>query len=206
MAEFFLQFIKSFVYGDIPAVMLLSVIPFVEARGAIPFAFGLGLTPFGAGFYCVTAATLAIPVILLLFAPTTALLKKIKFTNKLVLSLEDVINEKAQSFLKKVGKKAAASNADDMKYKMLFALAAVPLPLTGIWTSSAAAVILKLDKFKAFVSIALGNLCSSAVLIVLMKFFAGSITLILNILIASMIAAAVFTVFKIIFKGKRKVA
>jgi uncharacterized membrane protein len=254
--------------------MLLSVVPFVEARGAIPFAFGLGMNPFAALLFCTVSATAAIPAVLFAFVPAVALLKKIKPLNKIVSSIEEVINEKAKKYTEKEKEKRkpdekadryadnteyqervkeslkeetnekASSYADNteykervkeslkekakkyagglafnktkkrikkkfdipFQYKTLFLLAALPVPLTGIWTSSAVAAVLRLDKVYSFAAIALGNLVSSAVIAALLSFFSASIDLILSIFIGVTIAAAILTILKILKKnGKEKV-
>ncbi|MDR2046861.1 MAG: small multi-drug export protein [Clostridiales bacterium] len=258
MAEFFIAFIKTFVKSDVMTVMLLAVSPFIEARGAIPFAFGIGMPPLSAFVTCAFAATLAIPVILLLFAPAAAFLKKFRLTGGLVLALEEMIEakmknltEKAEKIenkirkpeknalkkifsvilrLKKVffdgenprksdgisenlpldqerleaqNKPAPSPKKIDAQYKMLFLLAAAPVPLTGIWSSSAVAALLKSDKLSAFTAIALGNLCSSAVLTLLLRFFAAQAALILNVFIALIAFTAIYTIIKIISTSKR---
>jgi uncharacterized membrane protein len=253
MAQILIDFLKNLIGNDILTVMLLSVAPFVEARGAIPFAFGLGMNPLSAFLFCVVSATAAIPIILFAFAPIVRFLKKFKLTNKVVSAFEDVIKEKGEKYAgkeKDAGVVSAVGNAikeksgkytgkrkdegvvsavgnaikekaekyagkwrligEKMKnkgipfiYKTLFLLAALPLPLTGIWSSSAVAAGLKLDKGWSFAAIACGNFVSSAILVVLLRFFSESVDIILNVFIGIIIAAIGFTIFKIIGKSRK---
>ncbi|MDR1939599.1 MAG: small multi-drug export protein [Clostridiales bacterium] len=226
IAENLIRLIKTLTGNDILAVVILSMTPFIEVRGAIPFALGLGLSPFDAWLFCAMSATLAVPPILLLFSPVVALLKKLPILNGLICALEEVIGEKCQKIIgraesrrKKRGpsrrKKAfvnpgnasggddiyTAKSPDAVKYRLLFFLAAAPIPLTGIWSSGIIAAFLGLDKIKAFTAIALGNLVSSAIVALLMRFFIKQMPLILNAVIASVLCVSIYTIGKIILKS-----
>jgi uncharacterized membrane protein len=320
MAGILIDFLKDIIGNDILTVMILSVVPFVEARGAIPFAFGLGMSPLTAFLFCVVSATAAIPVVLFAFVPVVGLLKKFKPTRKIISGFEDVIRERSEKYSEKgkgteklkltdkivsaigrtteekgernsgkgldkgglkdkivsaignmTGKKREMSSGRGLdkgglkdkivstiertteekrerssekgldkgglkdkivstignmtgkkrerssvkagnkekffvpfEYKALFLLAALPLPLTGVWSGSAVAACLKLDKGWSFAAIACGNFLSSAIWVFLLSFFSESIDLILNVFIGTMIVGIAVTVLKIIRKSRKK--
>ncbi|MDR3292608.1 MAG: small multi-drug export protein [Clostridiales bacterium] len=199
MAEFLIEFINSFSGNNVITVMILSVVPFIELRGAIPFAFGLGMTPFTAWSFCLLSATAAIPVILCLFSPAVKLLKRCKSIEPLVSAVEEIVSARAEKLLSRTKKKKRAKvrSVDFYRCRMLFVLSALPIPLTGIWSGCAIASILGTEKFKAFAAIALGNLVSSAFLTILMNFFAAQAPMIINIMIAGMIAVVFYTILRV---------
>jgi uncharacterized membrane protein len=213
MAENIINFIKTLTGNEVLTVIILSVIPFIEIRGALPFALGMGVAPFDAWLLCAVTATLAIPLLLLLFAPTLEFLKKSVLFRRIIASVVEIIDEKCKKLIarslsrQKRKSKKAASGAQDgggIKYGLLFFLSALPVPLTGIWTDCAVAVFLKLDKLRAFAAIALGNLLSSALIALLLRFFVKQMPLILNGVILSIAAVFIYTLARIILKSRKK--
>ncbi|MDR1905724.1 MAG: small multi-drug export protein [Clostridiales bacterium] len=226
MTEFLIGFLKDFFGNEIITVILLSVTPLVEAKGAIPFAFGLGMSAFSAGFYCIASATVTIPLILLLFTPVSNFLKRFSFIAKTLSAAEELIAQKAERLALRAQKKdrsrfktrfsrkknnsplrSAEKNdkgGEKVIYGMLFLLSALPIPLTGIWSSSLIAVFLKLDKLRSFISIAIGNMAASVFLVALMRFFSRQAAIVPNIFIGFLIAASILFIFKSAKSIKKK--
>lgn len=98
--------------------------------------------------------TLPIPLVLLFLDKVFNFLKKSKKLNKLISKLEKkILSKKGQ--IEKYG------------YLGLLLFVGIPLPGTGAWTGAGLAVLLNLNKKKAFVSIMLGVILASIIMSIL---------------------------------------
>ncbi len=120
--------------------------PISELRVGIPLAILIYRYPYlQAYFICFLANIAVVPPILLLLSWAENWLKKYSWGERLFDWLWGHIRkDKREEMLKKYGPIA------------LIPLVAIPLPVTGAWTGSLLAYLLKLDKLKAFLYIALG--------------------------------------------------
>ncbi len=135
------------------ATFLLAMIPVTELRGAIPFAYGkLNLGIFPAYFFSVLGNI--IPAIFLIYflKPISDLLSR---HSRLFRRLFDWwFGRVIKKFQPKYDKYGALA-------LMLFV--AIPLPVTGAWTGSAAAFLFNIPKRKALIYVFLGLIVSGVV-------------------------------------------
>ena len=78
----------------------------------------------------------------------------------------------------------------------VFVFVAIPLPLTGVWTGSAVASIVKLPYGKAVASVIGGNLVASLIILLLCRFFNAYI----NYIILALAIIAIVVVIALIVK------
>lgn len=146
------------------AVMLLSIIPIAEARFAIPFGISMGLSPMEAFGWAFLGSSLIAPILLIVFIPIINALSKTKFFSKIGKFLYDKFEKKSRSLADTVqdgvadeAKKPFITKSDLKKMGGTALFVAIPLPLTGVWTGSAVASILKIGFVKSLIGVVLGN-------------------------------------------------
>lgn len=125
-------------------VILMAAMPVVELRGAIPLALTLGFTPGSALLLAVLGNLLPVAPLLLLLQPVRKFLEQ-------NLSL-------FQRFFAWLDARTYKRSTQVEKYGMLglVLLTAVPLPTTGAWTASLAAVLFKISFWPALIAISTG--------------------------------------------------
>jgi uncharacterized membrane protein len=136
-------------------VLLLSMVPLIEQRGAIPLGIIIhNLNPFAVFAVSFIGSLVPVPFILFFFSYIFEWLGK----TKLLKWFYDFIDRKVQKGKGKVE-----------KYEKwgLIIFVAIPLPTTGLWTGSAVAAFLKMDKKKAALYIIIGGLISAAAITIL---------------------------------------
>ena len=125
-------------------VLIIAALPIFELRGALPVAIGLFHFPW---YYALPLAIignlLPVPFILLFLDTASRLLSKIGFISRLLHWL-----------FKRTRRQAGVV----VRYKRigLALFVAIPLPFTGAWTGSLAAVLFGLKFKSAFLSIVIG--------------------------------------------------
>ncbi|OJU16021.1 MAG: hypothetical protein BGN88_04405 [Clostridiales bacterium 43-6] len=117
------------------AIFFISLMPILELRGGL-IAAALSNVPYIEAFLiCYIGNILPIPFILLLIKKIFTLMKRWKFTEKLVLRFE----KKAEDNAKK-----AESKTHWGRILFVFLFVAVPLPGTGAWTGALIASFMNL--------------------------------------------------------------
>ena len=199
---------RVFVYPEI-VTTLIAILPIVEARLAIPIGLGLSMGYWQSWAFAFIGSSLIVPLLLLVLIPFVKWLAKTKLFHK----LGTVIYEKFENKSKSVGAadepdgeevSAAVKRKRDLK-KMLgvFVFVAIPLPLTGVWTGSAVASIVRLPYGKAVASVIAGNLVASLIILLLCRFFNAYINyIILALAIIAIVVVLVLIVKVIIHKPK----
>ncbi len=138
-------------------VMILSMLPISELRGAIPVAvFNFHFTIYKAYIIAVIGNLIPILPIIYFLEPIRKQLSKIKIFKKFF----DWLYNRAYKKSKKVMKYGAIGLA-------LFV--AIPLPLTGAWTGSIAAILFDIKPKYAFPSIILGVLTAGIIVSLIVK-------------------------------------
>ncbi len=132
-------------------VFIISILPILELRGGLIAASLLKVTFFKGYIISIIGNILPIPLVLLFLDKIFSLLKKFKFTGKIVTKLEKKILSKKKQI-------------DKYGYLGLLLFVGIPLPGTGAWTGSALAVLLHLDKKKSFIYIILGVILASIIM------------------------------------------
>ncbi len=131
-------------------VFIISMIPILELRGSLIAAGFLKMNFFSTFIIAVIGNMLPIPFILLLIDKIFAWLKTTK-CKKLVLKLENRALSKADQ-IKKYGKFG------------LYLFVAIPLPGTGAWTGSLAAVLLRMKFKDSIIPIFLGVITAGLIM------------------------------------------
>lgn len=137
------------------AVFFTASLPIVELRGAIPLAIALGISPWKAYFLSVAGNTLpVIPLLLYLRPIRLFLINNFSFMESFFGWLDRrTINKSDQ--IEKYGAVA------------LILFTAIPLPTTGAWTASLAALLFKIKFRYAFPAIIIGILLAGIIMTIL---------------------------------------
>ena len=143
-------------------VFIVSMLPIVELRGGLIAASILHVEFIKAFIICFIGNILPVPFILLLIEKIFDLLKKWNPTKKIVTKLEKKTLSKKEQ-INKYG------------YWGLLLFVGIPLPGTGAWTGTLLAVLLKLNKKKSFIFIALGVLLAGIIMSILSYGILGNI-------------------------------
>ncbi len=133
--------------------LVTSALPIIE-RGAVPLGLGLGLSPFAT--YVVVVLGNMLPVLPLLFFLryiSQWAIEHIPLAQRALTWVFDHVRSKE-------GKKMEAFG-----FGALVLLVAIPSPVTGIWTASVVAYLIKMPIKKAFFAILLGVLIATALLL-----------------------------------------
>ncbi len=186
--------IKIFVHPEI-VVVLVAILPIVEARMAIPIAMGYNLGVMKSWFLSFIGSSLIAPLLLLILIPFIKWLAKTKIFRKVGSFLYDKFEKKSKGV--KVGEDEQKNN-DWKKMLGVFVFVAIPLPLTGIWTGCAVASILGLKYWKALVSVVVGNLCASLIILLLCALFEPYINIITTVLGIIAIVIVIMLIVKMI--------
>lgn len=138
-------------------ILLFSALPVVELRGAIPFGVLTTDIPIFL-IYCIAVVGNMIPVMfLLLLLPLVekTCRKYSKTLDRLFTWWFKRVVDKNQKTFERWGVLA------------LVILVAIPLPMTGAWTGSAAAYLFKIDKLKSFFYITIGVIIAGGIVTLL---------------------------------------
>ncbi len=143
-------FLEEHLSGEL-AVFLTAWLPFIELRGAIPLGIKLGIDPIQVFILAVIGNIIPIIPILLLLNPVREFLIR---NSQIMKRFFDWLYNRTIRKSDQVDKYGALG---------LILFTAVPLPTTGAWTASFAAIIFKI-KFKyAFPAIVAGVLLAGVV-------------------------------------------
>ena len=143
-------------------IFIVSMLPIVELRGGLIAASILEVEFIKAFIICFIGNILPVPFILLLIEKIFELLKKWNHTKKIVTKLEKKTLSKSEQ-INKYG------------YLGLLLFVGIPLPGTGAWTGTLLAVLLHLNKKKAFIAISLGVLLAGIIMSILSYGILGNI-------------------------------
>ncbi len=194
------------------AVILLSIIPIAEARFAIPFGMsaGMGLSPLEAFGYAFLGSSLIAPILLIVFIPIINALSRTKLFSKLGKFLYDKFEKKSRSLkdsqqaeqnTAEVGgknKKFAVTKSDVKKMGGVALFVAVPLPLTGVWTGSAVASILKIGFVKSLIGVIAGNAVACGIITLITYLFKDYVTWITLAFFIIAVLVVLFLIIKLI--------
>lgn len=196
------------------AVFLLSMIPIAEARFAIPFGMSMGLKPFEAFGWAFLGSTLIVPILLLVLIPTINALSKTKVFSKLGKFLYDKFDKKSRSLAEtaeaddaadagKTGKRKPLTKSDLKKMGGTALFVAIPLPLTGVWTGSAVASIVKIGYVRALIGVIFGNAVACGIITLISFLFAPYVDYITIAFFAIAVIVVIVLIIKlIIYKPK----
>ncbi len=189
-------------------VFIVSLIPTIEVKGAIPVGAALGLDVWLTCLVAFASSLIICPIILLLFKPILNRLKKFKWCKGIADAIENIFREKAEK---------ATQNGEDTENKVrwyktlvLFLFVALPLPLTGVWTGSGAAVFMDQKYRHSIPPIVAGCAVQSLLFTGLILLFGKDnmkvIDVILWVLTAFIFISLGFFIYKIIKHGRKNKA
>lgn len=194
------------------AVILLSIIPIAEARFAIPFGMsaGMGLSQLEAFGYAFLGSSLIAPILLIVFIPIINALSRTKLFSKLGKFLYDKFEKKSRSLKDSPqaeqnsdegggkNKKFAVTKSDVKKMGGVALFVAVPLPLTGVWTGSAVASILKIGFVKSLIGVIAGNAVACGIITLITYLFKDYVTWITLAFFIIAVLVVLFLIIKLI--------
>ncbi len=140
------------------ATFFISMVPVIELRGAIPigyYAFDLPIVP--VVILSILGNLLPVPFLIVFGGSVLRWLAKFPKLGK------------PFRWILSLGEKKVAKMHKTLFWG-LFIFVAIPLPGTGAWTGSLAAITLQQDLKHAFLPIALGVLCAGAIILGLFYF------------------------------------
>lgn len=139
---------------DVLLVILVSMMPGIEARGSIPLAYALGLGPLPAFIIPYIFSSLpSIPIIL-----------GLEYVEEKIISRISILFKLYKLVVERARKKSIKIAKHKIVYVGLALYVAIPLPLTGVWTGSLIAYIMGLNEYKSIIAIILGNLVASTLI------------------------------------------
>lgn len=156
LANFFIKLFGATAGGLLSkyiVVFIISMIPILELRGGLIAASLLNLPVIPSSIICFIGNLIPIPFILWFINPIFRKMKNLPFLGKIVKWCE----EKAKSKKTKI---------ENLKYLGLILFVGVPVPGTGAWMGSLIAALLNMDKKKSLLSIIVGLLMASIIMII----------------------------------------
>lgn len=191
------------------AVFLLSMIPLAETRVAILLGVRMGLSPIEAFGWAFLGSSMLAPILLLILIPTINALSRTKVFSKLGKFLYDKFEKKSHSLQQTddgqpdPNKKAFITKSDLKKMGGTALFVAIPIPMTGIWTGSAVASIVKIGFVKGLIGIIVGNAVACGILTLIGYLFLDYLDYIIYAFIAIVLIVIVILIVKfILYKPK----
>lgn len=162
---------KSFGINPYAVILIISMIPIVELRGAIP----IGILAFGLDWFPVVLFSIVgnmIPIFFVLFI--------FKYVEKLLRRFQVF-----DKFFDKLFKRtiAKSKSVEEFQELGLAFFVAVPLPVTGAWTGSLIAYLLKLSYPKSIFFIFFGVVCAGAIVSVITYFKMKGLIIAISVLV-----------------------
>jgi uncharacterized membrane protein len=138
------------------SVMLIAVLPLIEAKGAIPIGMSMGLSPLTSLCFSYIGSLLPVPFLLHLLTPFMDYINHQPKFYKLSQKLNQYIHKKTS----KISKNNWTSDKP-IRFFAVFLFVALPLPGTGVWSGSVVASAFHMKKTNAFIAIASANFFAS---------------------------------------------
>ncbi len=162
---------KSFGINPYAVILIISMIPIVELRGAIP----IGILAFGLDWFPVVLFSIVgnmIPIFFVLFI--------FKYVEKFLRRFQVF-----DKFFDKLFKRtiAKSKSVEEFQELGLAFFVAVPLPVTGAWTGSLIAYLLKLSYPKSIFFIFFGVVCAGAIVSVITYFKMKGLIIAISVLV-----------------------
>ncbi len=205
MTEAIQELFKN-MFGDnvVLATIIISMLPIIELRGGIPFGMSKtfwgsnALTSWKSMWWAFLGSSLVVPILALVLIPILNWLKRTKLFRKLATKFENSIKAKSQKIESK--SEEDLPTQDDQQsttmqpvnqivynkkfFAKLFGVmlfVAIPLPLTGVWTGTAIAVMLNIPFWWTCLAVILGNLIAGIIMQTICAIFPNFTTWILLI-------------------------
>ena len=143
------------------AVILLAMVPIFELRGALPFAREiLGMSPLAAFSWSVIGNAIPVPIILWLLPPFTDWAERHwKWLHRILDRLHQYTERRH------------TGRFERLRDLALITFVAIPLPVTGAWSGSLAAVVFRVPKRRAIPLIFFGIVIAGIIVTLLVEIF-----------------------------------
>lgn len=193
------------------AVFLLAMIPLAEARVAILLGVRMGLSPIEAFGWAFLGSSMLAPILLLVLIPIINALSRTKFFSKIGKFLYDKFEKKSHSLAQSTAdpeqpdasKKRLLTKSDIKKMGGTALFVAVPIPMTGVWTGSAVASIIKIGFVKGLIGIIIGNAVACGILTLIGYLFLDYLDYIIYAFIGIVLIVIIILIVKfILYKPK----
>ena len=160
MGETIFNFLESTIGAEL-AIIACSMIPIVELRGAIPLGALICNFPWWKTFIlAVIGNMIPLPFIVLFM---DAILRKMNYSKvKIIKKFADFLNRKIEKNQPKIEKYG---------FWGLTVFVGIPLPMTGGWTGSLVASIIKVKFWRAMLSAFIGVLMAATIMTLLCYVF-----------------------------------
>jgi uncharacterized membrane protein len=144
--ELVTQWVEALPLPEPVLVVFLAMLPIIELRGAIPVAQGIfGMSPAAAYGWSVLGNAIPVPIILWLFPPFVAWIEgRWDWLHRALVRLQARTEEKH------------SARFERLRDFALITFVAIPLPVTGAWTGSLAAIVFGIEKRRAIPLILVG--------------------------------------------------
>lgn len=218
MVEFIHGIFKNIFGNNVAlATTLISMVPIIELRGGIPFGMdktlwgNYALSSWKSFGFSFLGSCLVVPVLALLFLPIINWLKKTKLFKKMATGIENMIKKKSDKIEADSTNTEVKENANNKKFTKqyfiklfgVFMFVAVPLPLTGVWTGTAIAVLLNFNLVETCLSVILGNLVAGIIMMTICAIFPNFTNIILIVFLSLTLIFIIFAIIKhLISKNK----
>jgi uncharacterized membrane protein len=161
MRESIKDWVEALPLPEPVAVMLLAMVPFFELRGALPFAREiLGMSPLAAYTWSVIGNAIPVPIILWLLPPFT------EWAERHWKWLHRILDR-----LHRYTERRHSARFERLRDLALITFVAIPLPVTGAWSGSLAAVVFRVPKRRAMALIFLGIAIAGIIVTLLIEVF-----------------------------------
>lgn len=191
------------------ATILISMIPIIELRGGIPFGMDkslwkdVALSSWESFGFSYLGSCLVVPILALLFLPIINWLKKTKLFKNIATSIENRIKEKSDKINADANKDDEQKEIKNKKFNKsyfaklfgVFIFVAIPLPLTGVWTGTAIAVLLNFNFLETCITVILGNFVAGIIMMTICSIFPNFTNIILIVFLS---LALIFIIYAII--------
>lgn len=141
---------------DIIYALILSILPIAELRGGIPYALLTGYPVWLSYISCVAVNFLVGPIVFLFLNSVHKVFYKLSFYQKLFDWFERRVRRKTSHLIEKYG------------FWGVTLFVAIPLPVTGAYTGSAAAWLFKLDWKRSMLAVLVGVMIAGIVVTTVM--------------------------------------
>jgi len=154
----------------------------------------------GSWFFSFLGSSLAAPFVLLIFAPVVEKIKNIA-KNKKPGFFDKVFSKHATKISDKLEKNK--DNRERKKMIAVIAFVAIPGPMTGVWGASVVSSILKLSYVKSIISVTIGNLIASLMVLLFAELFYNILDYIIFAIIVMFAISALSLLIRYILSKKR---
>lgn len=191
--------------GAPAALLIVSFLPLAEARLALPLGISFGVSP----FLSLTLSFIGSSLPAFIFLPALRLLFK---SRKAVLKskLSTAYDKKLTKLKRRAEKKTASYGVSEFDpnsrttLMLLGSFVALPLPMTGVWSGCIIGALLGGKPIKAALSITIGNLIASCLVLVFSVILAPYVDIIVTVLTVAAIGTTIAMLMKIIFSKKHR--